>query len=180
MNPFKHSEVCSCRYNNVHFALCFHSFFCVLKSTEAFIPILFQPISPLHTPVCVCESATTQLRRYVKPEQSKNAVSWGRRLSYLREQSLIQQSAQANNHLSNKLAGLVGGTSLTKLATTEWTRLNWNWTAGLHWQPAIYIIPGKMIRRGGAAKPLPSGSKNKIKQTKIHRHCIYLKSKEAL
>lgn len=81
--------------------------------------IVFQSISFLHIPVWVCESAPTHIRRYVKLEQSKNAISWGRRLNYMREQSLIQQSTHAHKHPSNKLPELVRNTGLMRLALAE-------------------------------------------------------------
>lgn len=119
MNLFKYSEVCNCGKKNLHIFPFSLIFFSVLKGTEALMLIVFQAISPLHIPVCVCESAPTHIRQYVKLEQSKNAISWGRRLNYMREQSLIRESAQAHKHLSNKLAGLVGSTSLMRLAIAE-------------------------------------------------------------
>lgn len=75
VGPFKYSAVRNCGINNLHFSFCFFFFFAVLKGTEALMLIVFQAISPLHIPVCVCESAPTHIRRYVKLEQSKNAVS---------------------------------------------------------------------------------------------------------
>lgn len=77
--------------------------------------IVFQFISPLHIPVCVWEPAPTHIRRYVKLAQSKNAISWGRRLNYMRELSLIQETAlHAQKH-----GGITGITSPMRLAIAE-------------------------------------------------------------